>query len=224
MIVSEEDLLSVGKSFDVNCIKVKTHSFNELIVIDVDTIEDFFKYVEPLKEEVAFYVYTFNEREDYIIPLELFDYNEEQIQKKVDEHNEIVAGIDFNLPKALYVYILKDGMPIITEFISDPVKDIGLKSADEALKLIEEDFYREDVTNAESKLEELSQYILENATDIDMKNTDLRYDYLTSLIAVGGKFEGYDRYFDRFFGNSRRGSAKNFMDRLKSEYDELKKK
>ena len=58
MIVSEEDLLSVGKSFDVNCIKVKTHSFNELIVIDVDTIEDFFKYVEPLKEEVAFYVNT----------------------------------------------------------------------------------------------------------------------------------------------------------------------
>lgn len=224
MIVSEEDLLSVGKTFDVNCVKVKTHSFDELIVVDADSVESFFENVAPLKEKVVFYIYTFNKIDDYVIPLELFDYNEEQILKKVEEHNEIVAGIDFDSPKALYVYILKDGMPVITEFINDPIKDLRIKPAEEALELIEEEFYREDVTNADSKLEELSQYILENAADIDMKNTDLRYDYLTSLIDVGGKFEGYDRYFDRFFGTSRRGSAKNFMDRLKSEYDELKKK
>lgn len=224
MIVSEEDMLSVGKSFDVNCVRVKTHSFDELIVVDADSVESFFENVAPLKEKVVFYIYTFNKIDDYVIPLELFDYNEEQILKKVEEHNEIVAGIDFDSPKALYVYVLKDGMPVITEFINDPIKDLGIKPAEEALELIEEEFYREDIANADAKLEELRRYILENASDIDMKNVDLRYDYLESLVAVNGEFEGYDKYFGRYFGGPRRGSAKNFMDKIKVEYDKQKEK
>ena len=37
-------------------------------------------------------------------------------------------------------------MPVITEFINDPIKDLRIKPAEEALELIEEEFYREDVT------------------------------------------------------------------------------
>lgn len=224
MVVSEENLLSVANSFNINCIKTKTHKFEELIVIDVDSIETYFKQVGPLKENTVFYVYTFNEKEDYIIPLELFDYDEEEILNKVIEHNDIVEGIDFDVPNKLYVYVLKDGMPIMASFINDPIIELGIETADEAIALIEEDFYREDQKNANVRLEELKKYILENATDIDMKNTDLRYEFLVNLIAVNGKFEGYDGYFPRYFGTARGGSAKNFMDKLKFEYDELKKK
>lgn len=223
MVVSEERLLSVGKELGVSTIKVKIHRFDDFIVIDTDSVESFFENVALLKENVVFYVYTFNEKEDYIIPLDFFDYNEKEILDKVYEHNNLVEGIDFDLPKSLYIYVLKDGLPIMTKFINDPIEDLGLKPADKTIEIIEQEFYREDIENADSKLEELRKYILENASDIDMKNVDLRYDYLASIVAVGGQFEGYDRYFERYFGHSRRGSAKNFMDKLKVEYDHIKK-
>lgn len=220
MVVLEDRLLTIAKDFNINCLKAEQFKINEYVMVNAESVEDFFNKVSALEAKDVFYLYLYNHKEDYIITDELILDSDDRIKSRVQEYNDKIEKIDFSQPKALYLAVIKDGMPITCRFVNDKVMELDLKPSLEAIEMIEDELDEELEIDYEAKLKELEEYILKNATDLDMRNMDFRYEYLRKLLDF--KFKGYDRYFNFPFGHAKSGNAKIFMDKVKYKYNQQK--
>lgn len=167
------------------------------------TLEDFEAAYNKLKPSLLFskkimlspYLFEVDLVEDQDMIQEIKD----EINKRIEDHNKIVSGLDFSDPWVLYVYFLNDGMPVSYGVYNDKYED--LEGSEDTLEKIKADvleIYNEDKINqirlelrekAEKDLEAITTHLLEDEKFHKCTNQGLRMKYVSELLTTYPDFK-----------------------------------
>ena len=89
---------------------------NQKKLILENDLESFFDLVKSFNQEHVFYKYWFYNQEDYFIPNHHFEEFPKEYQDAITNHNSELDQFDFNTPKQLEIFIIKDGVLIGIQF------------------------------------------------------------------------------------------------------------
>lgn len=220
-IIDIEQLNTKLKSYNLTPIQVKEIRSSNFVILESE-LDKFLSIVKESGQTCIFVKYEFYDKEKYVIPKEWYDEHPKEFRVKVNNHNRKLDTFDFDSPKELNIFILRDGVFIGKCFKNDWLKEKNISSADQAIEEIDLNFRVYDTSRKKEDEEELREIILNDSEFKYCKNQDLRYWYLTELLEQED-MEKY-RYLVAPPGVSFRGKVKMFMDRTWMIYKEEQKK
>ena len=195
---------------------------NQKKLILENDLESFFDLVKSFNQEHVFYKYGFYNQEDYFIPNYHFEEFPKEYQDAITNHNSELDQFDFNTPKQLEIFIIKDGVLIGIQFNNYFLEENNIPSAEDKTYEINYRFQFKDNSEKKDKEKELREIIFKDPEFKYCKNQESRYWYLLELLEQDG-MEEY-RYLAEDPGVYFNGKVKMFMDKTWTIYKEIKNK
>lgn len=216
-IIDLESLKSKIKEKGLIPVQAKAiESYNRIVL--KEGLEGFLELVKAYGQKYVYFSYEFYNKKDYLIPLEDYRERSGDYKKRITEHNSKLEEFNFNNPKDLEIYIIKDGFLVGIKETDHYLKENNIPTADERLHELEYIFQFEETTDKQGHEEELREIIFKDPEFKYCKNQEARYWYLIELLEQDG-MEKY-RYLAEPPGVYFNGKIKMFMDKTWQLYKE----
>lgn len=123
----------------------------------------------------------------------------EEINKRIEEHNETVNNVDFSEPWIFYVYFIHEGMPVSYSAYNDRYED--MESSEKAFERIHSEVLeiyddkkiqeiRLELSNkADEELKPITNAILEDEEFHSCTNHELRVQYMKKLLVKNPEYK-----------------------------------
>ncbi|KAB2460964.1 hypothetical protein F8160_02490 [Bacillus sp. CH126_4D] len=110
----KENLKNIAETKGFSLINGRTHINSEKdTLIEIPNLDEFLDFHVHVENKLLFYSYSYDPKENYIIPDEYHQKYEkeiqEQVSQKINEYNKIIDKIDFDKPSAVFMYYIKEG-------------------------------------------------------------------------------------------------------------------
>ncbi|AKG03382.1 hypothetical protein AAV35_000335 [Salimicrobium jeotgali] len=227
-IITSKHLKEKIINYNLIPLKVSLLKISNQIYIDLDNVEDFLNFASGSNLEYIYYYYTYYNSEEYIIPNDWYSEYSKEFKTEVIQHNRYIESLDFDSPRNLTLFTLQNGTFVGIELGNQWIENQGICVAEEAIEIIENEFYREvkkvnDSKKIQQKNDEnnLREIIFKDTEFRFCKNQELRYWYLVELLEKENMVKY--KYLVEPYGIPNNGRIKIFMDKTWELYKERKK-
>ena len=215
-------------NYNVIPLEVSALKISNQLFLDIDDIENFLKYASDSNAEYVYYLYSYYNSKEYIIPRDWYSEYSKEFKTEVQVHNQYIKSLDFSSPEKLILFILQSGTFVGIELNNPWIENQGIHRAEDMIEFIENKFNREveevNISKKEQQKEDENQLreIIFNDPDFKFcKNQELRYWYLAELLE-NEDMKKYN-YLIQPPGIPHMGKIKMFMDKTWGLFKERKK-
>lgn len=140
-IIQLSELKQKFKVYGLYSIQVEGIKAPSQILLE-DNLDRFLDHVKTLGQKHVYFKYHFYKKEEYFIPEELYDTQQEDLRSIVEYHNHSIEVLDFDLPNALTVFVIMEGVFIGIKVENDWIDEEDVFSADLTIEEIETEIYK----------------------------------------------------------------------------------
>ncbi|MED3198008.1 hypothetical protein [Bacillus toyonensis] len=197
----KENLKDIAETKGFSLVNGRTHINSEKdTLIELPNLDEFLDFHVHVANKLLFYSYSYDPKENYIIPDEYHQKYEkeiqEQVSRKINEYNKIIDKINFDKPSAVFMYYIKEGFLFFNVTEREEIAD--LFEYEDMIDIILEEVVQE---TPEEKLEEIKN---QRKNKIDKQVNELK-----ELIFADPKFKNVTNaslrraYSSQFFEDNR---------------------
>lgn len=221
-IIDIEQLNQKLKKQNLIPIQIEHIKTNNRVILEKD-LTDFLELIKTYEQNHVYFKYDFYKKSDYEIPKDYYDLQEEEFINEINTHNEKIKSFDFNIPKSLEIFIIKDGFLVGINQENFWIEEKNIKSADLAIHEVDLNFSVQPKSKTNEDKNELREIIFNDPEFASKTNQESRYYYLVNLLEEQELYNKYKHLFSPP-GYFKSGKMKMFMDETAKIFKETKNK